>query len=359
MNNYTKVLIALALLVGMAWFFRTPLIAFFGADEPANEPQQAGPVKASRTPVRAVVAQPTKLEDKITITGSVIANEQLELKSEVAGLIMKIHFAEGTQVRKGDLLVSLKDTELQAQLQKLLYNKQLRQTNEYRQKQLLEREAISREEYDIALNELNTVEADISLVKAQIEQTKIYAPFNGTIGLRYISEGSYVSSNDRIAWLFNINPAKIEFSIPGKYSNKVRPDDRIYFTTEASDSTREGVVYAIEPQINATTRTLTMRARANNTDGSLLPGQFTRIELVMQTINNAIMVPSEAVVPELGGHKVFVSRQSKVEALNVEIGIRTDKVLEITEGLLPGDTVITSGILQIRPGLEVDITNLN
>ena len=118
-------------------------------------------------------------------------------------------------------------------------------------------------------------------------------------------------------------------------------------------------MYAIEPQINATTRTLTMRARANNTDGSLLPGQFTRIELVMQTINNAIMVPSEAVVPELGGHKVFVSRQSKVEALNVEIGIRTDKVLEITEGLLPGDTVITSGILQIRPGLEVDITNLN
>ena len=311
------------------------------------------------TPVTATVVTPTELENKITITGSILPNEALELKSEIQGNITGIHFEEGQDLKKGQLLVSLNDDELQARLEKLKYSKKLNEETEFRQRKLLEKEAISREEYDISLTQLNTSEADIKLVEAQLEKTTIEAPFDGVVGLRQVSKGAYVTSSTVIANYYSLDPIKIEFSIPGKYAGEVKTGDKINFSVDAFVEPFQGTVYAIEPQIDPQTRTLKIRAYSANKMRKLLPGQFARIELIMETIPDAMLVPTQAVVPELNGHKVYVSRGGKVASKKVKIGIRTAESVQIVEGIALQDTVITSGILQMRPGASVSITSVN
>ena len=241
-------------------------------------------------------------------------------------------------------------------MEKTRHNLKLMQEMEQRQRLLLEKEAISQEEYDIALTELNTVVSDIKILQSQYEKTKIKAPFNGTIGLRHISEGSYLTPNEPIASLYNIDPVKIDFTVPEKYSRQVQTGDEIRFTIDAMDEPGHGKIYAIEPQVDPKTRTLRMRALSPNPKGTLLPGQFAKVELIFNTLEQALMIPTEAVVPELGGHKVFVSKSGMVESKAVEVGIRNANSVQIVEGLASNDTVITSGILQIRPGSQVELT---
>lgn len=320
--------------------------------------QAVGPAQ-TKLPVEAVILAPQRLDNKLVITGSVFPNESLELKSEAAGKISGIYFKEGKQVKKGELLVDINDDELLAQLEKQKYNKKLNEDNEFRQRKLLEKDAISQEEYDNALNRLNTTNADIKLLEAQIAKTKIYAPFDGTVGLRFVSEGAFINSNTSIATLYDLTPAKIDFSVPSRYSSQVAVGEKIYFTIENETKTIEGVVYAIEPQIDPNTRTMKVRALSENSAGRLLPGQFVRVELILATANNALLAPSEAIVPEMQGHKVYLVSKGAVKEVKVEIGLRGERSVEILNGLNAGDTLITSGILQLRPGLPVEITKIN
>ena len=309
-----------------------------------------------KIPVSGTIVSPQRIDNKISVTGSVEANESVKIKSEISGIVEKIHFREGADVKKGDLLISLDDDEISAQLEKMRYTQQLMKEREFRQRSLLEKEAISQEEYDIALTELNTVASDIKILQSQYQKTKVRAPFSGTVGLRYISEGSYLTPNESIVMLYSIDPAKIDFSVPEKYSKKVKVGDEIRFITDALESPRSGKIYALEPQVDTETRTLRMRALSPNHDRSLLPGQFAKVELIFSTLDGALMVPTEAVIPELGGHKIFVSRGGTVESKAVEVGIRTENQVQVVSDLQPNDTIITSGILQIRPGSNVDLT---
>ena len=330
-----------------------------GEDEPATDGAQGAKRGPSSLQVEAMVLTTSKLDNIVVVTGSVQANESLELKSETAGKITKIYFQEGKTVRKGDLLVQVNDEEIKAELTKQRFNKKLNEGIEFRQRKLLEKDAISQEEYDNALNKLNTSLADIAVLEAQLEKTKVRAPFDGIIGLRYVSEGALIATSTAIANLFNISPAKIEFAIPGRYSMQVKPKQKINFTVESDTSIFEGEVYAVEPQIDANTRTLKIRALAENTKGLLLPGQFVRVELILGSTNNAILVPTEAVIPELNGHKVFISEKGKAKEVVVQTGIRDNLRLEIVSGLHPQDTLITTGILQLRNGLDIQITKMN
>ena len=316
----------------------------------------AKPAASKIIPVNAVVVEPQRLSNKIQVTGAILANEALEIRSEISGKITGIHFQEGQWVNKGELLLTINDEELRAQLEKLKYTRKLREDMEYRQRLLLDKEAISQEEYDQALTGLNTSTADIKVLEAQIAKSHIRAPFKGVIGLRYVSEGSYITPQTAIATFSNIDPAKVEFSIPGRYSNDVKIDDVIEFSTEASNDIFEGRIYAIDPMIDPATRTLKMRAISPNPERRLLPGQFARVDLILNREDNAIMVPTEAVIPELDGHKVFVAKQGMVEERKVQVGIRTNKDVEIAQGLNQRDTVVTSGILQIKQGSQVDVT---
>jgi len=326
-----------------------------------GEAKVAGPSAGSGAPlpVSAKVIKPQALDEKLVVTGTLVANEAVEITSEVTGIVEKIHFKEGARVKKGDLLLTLNVDDQEAQLEKFRFSKKLREASEYRQRQLLEKEAISQEEYEIALTELNTTNADIKILEVQIEKSSIRAPFDGIIGLRYISDGAFINSSTRIASLISVNPIKIEFSIPGKYGPVVDNKDKVYFTTDASDKVYEGMVYAVQPQVDQATRTLSIRAISDNANNELFPGLFAKVEVVLSHKENALMVPSIAVVNDLAGHKVFLEKEGKVIEQKVTVGIRTATEIEIIEGIKAEDKVITSGILQIRPGSAVEITSFN
>jgi membrane fusion protein (multidrug efflux system) len=262
-------------------------------------------------------------------------------------------------VKRGDLLIQMNDDEIKALLEKQRYNQKLNEDNEFRQRKLLEKDAISQEEYDNALNRLNTTVADIRLLEAQLAKTRIQAPFDGVIGLRFVSEGAYISPNNVIATLYNISPAKLEFAVPSRYSTQVAPGKKIRFTIESDLQVYEGQVYAIEPRIDPATRTLTIRAMAENRQGHLLPGQFVKVELILESVSNAILVPTEAVIPEQAGKKVFILENGKAKEVFIETGIRTANSLEVLSGLKANDTLLTTGILQLRPGMAIQIAKLD
>lgn len=323
---------------------------------PANKPGGASNVLQ----VNALVLQPTPFDNTLVITGSVLANESLELKSESSGKITKINFIEGGRVKAGELLVQINDEEIRAQIEKQRYMQKLNKDNEYRQRQLFKKDAISQEEYDNALNRLNTTISDIKLLEAQLQKTRVYAPFDGTIGLRYVSSGAYITPSTVIATLYNNSPVKIEFAIPSRYSPLISTGKKIRFTIE-NDTARvfDGAVYAIEPSINEETRTLKLRALADNSKGLLIPGQFVKVDLILDSKPNALMVPTQAVIPGQTGQKVFVARSGKASEVVVETGARTNLNIEVLSGLQPGDTVITTGILQLRHELPIQLVKVN
>lgn len=324
-----------------------------------TDPQVSVSQISSVLQVEAKVIDPRRIENNIKITGAILANESVALKSEISGKVERIHFQEGQHVKKGALLLGINDDEMVAQVERLKYTQKLNEDMEFRLRQLLEKEAISREEYEIGLTTLNTTLSDIKEKEARLSKHKLYAPFDGIIGLRQVSEGSYLSPSDLVVNIYNINPIKVEFSVPGKYSSMIKKGDSISFSVEASEDTFTGIIYALEPRIDPRTRTLQIRAICQNNDETLMPGQFVSIKYTLKTLTDALMVPSESVIPEINGHKLFTYKNGLVSKEIVKIGIRTDKEVQITQGVSPGDTVITTGILQIRHALPVSITNIN
>jgi len=355
-----KTLITIAIVVVVIFLLALPKLNLFKGKQVAESASGQGQGgRGGKLSVDAMIVRYAPLESKLNVTGSVLPNESLELKSEVSGKITAIYFREGKQVRKGDTLVQTNDDEIEALLDKQKYNRKLNQDNEFRQRKLLEKDAISQEEYDNALNRLNTTDADIRLLETQLAKTKIMAPFDGVIGLRFVSEGAYISPNTAIATLYNISPAKIEFAIPGRYSPQVAPGKKILFTIESDLKVYEGQVYAIEPRIDPATRTLKIRAIAENRGGNLLPGQFVKVELILESIANAILIPTESVIPEQAGKKVFILDNGKAKEVFIETGIRTANSLEVLSGLKANDTLLTTGMLQLRKGMDIQISKLD
>lgn len=351
MKGMKWVLVLLLLVAALA----IPKLLVSGKN-PAGRP--AGSSQPNPLAVQARVVQPKLLQNTIRTTGTLLANEEVELRSEATGKVTGIFFKEGSRVSKGDLLVKINDTDLRAQLQKLQFQKELAEEREFRQRKQLETNLTSQEQYDIALNALNGVKADIEVVEAQIAKTEIRAPFDGQIGLKYISEGSYLSPAVKVANLLNIHPIKIEFSIPEKYATEVQPGDKISFTIQGSSNTYEGEIYAIEPKIDPLTRTLLVRALSPNPRRTLYPGAFADVQLISEQIPNALLIPTEAVIPELNAKKVFLYKNGKATSMAVETGTRTPEEIQVTSGIAAGDTVITSGTLQLRQGMPVKISEL-
>lgn len=305
--------------------------------------------------VDAYVVTPTTVQDRLMTSGTLRANESVELTSETSGRVTSIQFEEGSRVEAGQLLLTINDSELQAERKRLDYQLQLARDRMQRQERLLEEGGVSQEAYDQTVNEVNVLEAELELVEARIDKMQVHAPFSGTIGLRHVSEGSYLSPQTQIATLQSIQPIKIDLSVPEKYANRIAPGASITFSVRGAESQREGRIYAVEPQISAETRTLRLRARADNADRTLRPGAFAEVTVLFDTIDDALTVPSFAVLPELGRQQVFVVENGTAQPRSVETGIRTDSTVQITSGLAAQDTVITSGIQQLRPGLPVRV----
>jgi len=326
---------------------------FLNSDSAKNVPPAAS--KNATMTLNGFIATTEKLDNKIYASGTVLANEEVELKPEASGKILQVNFKEGSHAEKGDLLIKINDADLQAQLRKLRLQEKLAEEQEGRQKKLLEISGISQADYDISLNQLNSLKADEEYTRAQVAKTELRAPFSGVIGLKNISEGSYVSPAQSIAWFQQIDPVKIDFSIPEKYGSMVHKGDPVIFTASNSRDTMTGDVYAVQPRVDVSTRTLQVRALSPNKQGKIIPGSFVKVQLVLKEFNDAIMVPTEAVVPVLKGKNVFVYRNGKAEAQKVETGIRTDTKIQVVDGIHVGDTIITTGMMQLRAGMPVNV----
>lgn len=320
--------------------------------------QEGRSAQNNRLNVEAIQLQHESIDDKIFTSGTLQANEIVELSAEVSGKIVDIFFQEGRMVEEGQLLVKINDNELQAQKRRAELRLNLAEQREERQRRLLERGGISLEDYETTVNEVNVLRSEIDLIEAQIEKTEIRAPFDGVIGLKFVSVGSYISPQTRIASLNDIDPVKIEFSIPERYVTRVRTGDRIEFTVQGIDSVFTGEVYAVEPSIQTQTRTLRLRALSDNRDQLLVPGAFANIELILETVNEALMVPTVSVIPELNRQKVYLFKDGVVREQEVRTGIRMSEAVQIIDGLAPGDTVLTTGLLQVREGMPVEITRI-
>ena len=309
-----------------------------------------------RTPVRGIVISSTPLDNQLFATGNILAAEEVELRSEVSGKVTAIRFKEGSHVRKGELLVKINDSELRAQLQKAESKRELLMEKEDRQKKLRTINAISQEQYDEARNELTATSAEAQLINAQIEKTEIRAPFDGVVGLRFISEGSYLTPATLVARFQDISSVKVDFSIPEKYAAMVMKGSKVTFTVEGSSLLNTGTVFALEPKIDPVTRTLRIRALARNEKEVVLPGSFAKINLILSRIPDAVLIPSHALIPDLAGQKVFLARNGSAVSIPVETGLRTEGMVHIVKGLRVNDTLITTGILQLRDGSKITLT---
>jgi membrane fusion protein (multidrug efflux system) len=308
--------------------------------------------------VSGFLIKPQQLSDLYISTGTLKPDETVELAFETSGKIVGINFTEGTRVKKGDLLAKINDKPLQAQLEKLTAQKNLIEQKEFRQRSLLDKDAISQESYDQILTELQTVQADINLIKARISETELRAPFDGIIGLRYVSEGSFTNPSTKIARLVKISPIKLEFSISEKYAGQVQIGYPVSFTVEGTNKTFQAAVYAVDPQIEEYTRTIVIRALYPNKEEELKSGRSASITLLLSKIENTIAIPTEALIPEMEGEMVYVFRNGKASSVRVQTGLRTESLIQIVDGLKFGDTLITSGILQLRQSLPVVLDTL-
>jgi membrane fusion protein (multidrug efflux system) len=310
---------------------------------PKDKEKDKQPITVSGTVVRLQT-----FDNNLALSGSIEANEQVEIRSEVSGIVKDIYFQEGSNVAKGQVLFKVNDIELKAQLAQAKTKESLASENERRAKLLLQKEAISQEEYDVARADFQSTKAQSQLIQAQIEKTSVRAPFSGKIGLRSISPGTYVTPTLLVAKLVNIGQLKITFSIPEKYASQVKKNATITFKVTGSNDSYSAKVYAIEPEVEIATRTLKVRALADNSHGKLLPGTFADVQLPLDIIKNAVVIPTEAIIPVQNGKKVFIANKGMAKEVMVETATRTDASILVLEGLKAGDTVLTSGVMSLK-----------
>ena len=338
-----KTLVYALLVIGLVGLIGYRISKNSGANGPKDKGKDEQPITVSGTVVKLQT-----FDNNLALSGSIEANEQVEIRSEVSGIVKTIYFQEGSNVAKGQVLLKVDDIELKAQLAQAKTKESLASENERRAKLLLQKEAISQEEYDVARADHQSAKAQSQLILAQIEKTTVRAPFSGKIGLRSISPGTYVTPALLVAKLVNSGQLKITFSIPEKYASQVNKNGIITFKVTGSDQTYTAKIYAIEPEVEIATRTLKVRALADNKNGKLLPGTFADVQLPLDIIKDAVVIPTEAIIPVQGGKKVFIANKGMAKEVMVETATRTDASILVLSGLKVGDTVLTSGVMSLK-----------
>ena len=343
--NWLIVLIILGLLIGSKFLF------FNKKEDAATAAKSNGPIA-----VNYYVLKPDTFNNDVFATGKIGAFNQIEILPEVNGKVMAIFFKEGETVTKGSLMVKLNDADLQAQLLKTKTQIQLSEQKFDRLKKLIAINGISQEELDAQENELNSFKADQAYTTAQIAKTNIVAPFTGVVGLKNISEGSFVSSTTPIASLVQVKPLYVEFSVPEKYSALFAKGIDVKFSNDnqVKDKLQDATIYAIEPMVDENTKTIRARAMYKG-EKSFYPGSFVKVYAELGQTKNALMIPTQCVIPTLKGQKVYVIKNGVAAEAQVTIGVRTDTKIQIIDGLQSGDTIITTGLLSVKKDAKLKL----
>ena len=302
------------------------------------------------------VAEFSKLSNDLSANGSILAQDEVQLQPEVSGRVTYLNIKEGAVISKGTLLMKINDADLRAQVAKSNAQLKIAQANLKRVDQLLKINGVSQAEYDVAENTVNNINADIDLLKVQIAKTELRAPFSGKLGLRNISLGAYVSPSTVVVSLQNMSQLKIDISVPEKYAGTIQVGDNMQCNVAGIDDPFLAKVIAIEPQIDEMTRNLKVRAMIQNSNSKLVPGAYVKVKLKLKETPNAIMIPSNTVIPDDKATRIVITDSSKAKFIDIEIGMRTASEVQVLSGLKSGDTVLTTGLLQVKPGMPVKIT---
>ena len=345
-KNLMIIVIIIGLLAGLKFIF-------FPSKTDQTKGGNQGTIPASSVSVYVIKTE--KLENTLSASGTILPNEEVVLKPEIAGKIVSLPLQEGKDVTKGQLLVKINDADFQAQLKKLQLQYELAESTLKRQSELLKINGISQADFDISQNVVNGIKADMEYQQALIAKTEIHAPFDGMLGLKTVSEGAYISIGTVVASVVQIDPVKIDFSVSEKYSPYIKKGVKVSFDIEGIKSNIEGEIYAIEPKIDMNTRTIMVRAICPNKDKTIFPGAFANIKVLLKDIEDAVMIPTEAVIPELRGKKVFIIKNGKAQSVSIETGIRTTSKVQVLKGIQIGDTVVTTGLMGLKPDAIVKI----
>jgi membrane fusion protein, multidrug efflux system len=304
--------------------------------------------------VDVIIAEKVSFPSTIEVNGTSLSEEMIELHPEISGRLVYLNIPDGVTVTKGTLLAKINDADLQAQMEQQKVQLDLAKKTEQRLRQLLTINGVNQADYDAALSQVNTINANIKVIEAQIDKTVIKAPFNGKLGLRMVSPGAYVSPATLLGTLQQTDKIKIDFTLPEFYSDQVKVGNQVFIQTNESEQNQLAVISAIEPQINVDTRNIKVRARLVN--GNLNPGKFVKVLLRKNDL--VIVVPSNALIPDASSNQVILIKKRKAVFTKVETGIRNSDAVELINGVNPGDTIIVSGVLFVRPNAFIKIRNI-
>lgn len=328
-----------------------------GKKEAAAPTGQARQMKAPE--VEGFVVRPQSIVDNIEVPGTLIPGEQTQIRAEVSGRVVQLNIKEGTVVEKGALLVKLFDGDLQNQLKKLKIQLKIARATEQRQAELLKINGISQQDYDLVKLNVETLKVDIEATEIAIVKTEIRAPYSGQLGLRSISLGAYISPADIITTVRQVSDLKLEFSIPEKYAKEIKTGDKITFRVDGGQRDHTANVIATENSVEQTTRTLRIRALVDKIDDELVPGIFARVNLQLGKTADALLVPTQALISTARNKQVAVLRKDSVVFNVVETGARDSVFVQITNGLKTGDTIVTTGLMVLKPNAKVKVTRVN
>ncbi|MBZ0202358.1 MAG: efflux RND transporter periplasmic adaptor subunit [Ignavibacteria bacterium] len=348
------ILIALLLLIVLGLIIVPKIIT--NSDKPGANQRQNTNQQNQITSVDGFVLKSEVLNNEIKAIGNIRANEEAEIRSEISRKIRGIYFKEGTYVSKGRTLFKLDSDDLTAKLRRQEIDERLAISKLEREKQLIDKGLTSREDYEVMESTLEQIRAEIQITRIDISKTYVRAPFSGIIGLRNVSNGSYVTPQTVMTTMQDMSKVKIDFSIPEKYVYLFKKGQKLKFKVEGIDGEFDAEVYASEPKIENNTRSLVLRAVADNPSKKLLPGTFANVSFTLSEIDNAIMIPTQALVPKLKGQSIFVVRNGKAKSIDVEIGERSETLIQIiSDELKTGDTIITTNILRIKDNSSVKV----
>ena len=304
------------------------------------------------------MASTKTLNAQIEVPGTILANESTEIHPEVSGRVVQLNIKEGAFVSQGTLLAKLYDEDLQAQMKKLDVQLKIADQTEKRQAQLLKIQGISQQDYDLSLLQVHNLNADMDIVKTAIRKTEIRAPFSGKLGLKNISPGAYVTPSTIATTISQVSQLKLQFSIPEKYGAQLKNGQNIDFTMDGVQKKFTATIIATEVGITENTRSLAVRALIKNKDESLLPGAFAKVKLALEKSEDAIMIPNSSVLPQGRSKFVYLYKGGKAKQTEITTGVRDSTNIQALSGIGKGDTVITTGLLYLRPDVDVKLTKL-
>jgi len=330
-----------------------------GCKDEKKDAQSAGPARnTGPLSVEAYIVRAAPLSSAIEVPGSLLPFETTEIRPEISGRVVQLNVQEGINVSQNTLLVKLFDGDLQAQLRKLQVQLEIAEKTVERQKQLLEIGGISQQEYDLSVLQINNLKADIELVRVNISKTEIRAPFNGRLGLKNISMGAYITPTTLITSISQVNRLKLQFTVPEKYGSIVARGQDVQFLLDGSSKTYKATVMATESYIEENTRSLAVRAVVNVSDPYQVPGAFAKVRMILGKDEKALMIPTQTVIPQGRQKQVIVYKGGKAVFTDITTGVRDSASVQVLTGLNMNDTVITTGLLFLRPGADVKLSKV-